>query len=60
MFDGARDMDLLAATGAVTPTRSRHRWRRAWSLWGPLLPIALAAGLVAGAAIVVIGRGFST
>lgn len=27
---------------------TRRAWRRAWNLIGPLLPLALAAGLIVG------------
>lgn len=45
--------DRLLAAGAVTMPRrhARHPWRQTWSLWGPLLPLAFAAGLVAGAVV---------
>lgn len=29
---------------------ARAHWRRALSLWGPLLPLALAAGMLTGTA----------
>jgi hypothetical protein len=37
----------------VTRMRTRRRggWRRAWGLYGPLIPIALAAGLLTGCAL---------
>ena len=69
-FDGGRQHDApgarqhnlarLARRGAVWEPPPVRR-RRFWSLWGPLLPIALAVGLLAGALIAAIERGaFST
>lgn len=34
---------------------TRRAWRRAWNLIGPLLPIGLAVGLLAGTALAVYG-----
>ena len=48
VFDGARNMDVLLTTGAVTQPRRRSAWRPAWRLYGPFLLMALAAGLYLG------------
>lgn len=48
VFYGARD--LLETTGAITRTkRRRWHWRRAWSLYGPVLLMAAGFGLYLGA-----------
>lgn len=53
-------LDLLQIAGSVTPTRphpKRHDWR--WfRRYTPLLPLALAAGMLAGMALALItGEG---
>lgn len=54
IFYGGRD--LLDITGAVTPgKRRKHDWRGVWSLYGPLLPLAVALGMLTGTALVVFG-----
>lgn len=30
-----------------------------WSIWTPILPLALAAGLIVGAALALVSRGFT-
>lgn len=47
---------LYEISGAVTRTRRRRAWQRAWRLHGPLIPLALGLGLLAGSAIVVVVR----
>lgn len=56
-----RSLALLDVTGARTACRRRRarRWRAVWSLWGPLLPIALGMGMLAGAALALL-RGRPT
>ena len=34
---------------------TRRAWRRTWNLFGPLLPLALAAGLIVGSFLATIG-----
>ena len=48
VFDGARNFDLLGATGAITPLRHRRRTRRRRVVDMALTAIAVA---VAGAVI---------
>lgn len=62
-LDGLRASDdpglnvrRLAASGTVTQVRYRaRRWLRLWSLYGPLLPLVLAAGMLAGVTLRVLG-----
>lgn len=42
---------LLLAGSLTACPRRRHDWRGAFSLYGPLIPLALAAGLIAGTAL---------
>lgn len=46
-------LDLLSLSGSVTATSRRRAraWRRAWALVGPVMPLALSLGLVAGSAL---------
>ena len=46
----------LHVTGAITSQRRRRSWRRAWAILGPFMPIALAAGMLAGTVAAVIER----
>lgn len=49
---GIGGTELLLASGAMTEMRRRRArargWRAVWSIWGPVLPLALAAGMLAG------------
>lgn len=54
--DPGLDVRRLAANGAVTPPRKRvRRWARPLSLYGPALPLAFAAGMLAGVTLRVFG-----